>query len=46
MQYNKPLKFVLHFPRFNRHASITPPREKTDACYQDWQENREVHDRV
>jgi|GEM_PF-2220052 len=25
----------VHLPHFNRHASITPPKEKTDACDQD-----------
>jgi len=40
MILNKCIKFVLHFPHFSRHASITPQREKTDAGYQDWQKTQ------
>jgi hypothetical protein len=35
------LQYVLLFPCISRHASITPKKEKIDACNQNWQENLE-----
>jgi hypothetical protein len=40
---NKAIKVVLHFPHFNRHASITPKQGNYDAEDAHGEENSAVH---
>ena len=42
MILNKTLKFVLDFPQFSGHASITPQEEQTDAENDHGEENPAV----
>ncbi|MCG8521912.1 MAG: hypothetical protein MI744_06875 [Pseudomonadales bacterium] len=40
--FNKVVNGTLDFPHFSRHASITPKREKNDACNEHGEEDPKV----